>query len=198
MSQHLLGSDGHLVDAHPGGVGHGVGHRSRSWHDPDLTYAFGSVEPGRVVAVEQEHPDRGKVGRSGRGIVQQTRIDEPALLIDELLGAHDDPGGAVTALQPPTVGKGLSQAGCGVGDALHGAYRLVHPGREHQAGGYGPVADQHRACAAVAAAGSPALRVPPVAPVYAAETAVGQEFRARAAKDGLKAALTWRRSQFDQ
>lgn len=36
-----------------------------------------------------------------------------------------------------------------------------------------------------------------VAPVYAAETEVGQEFRERAAKDGLKAALVWRRQQFD-
>ena len=35
-----------------------------------------------------------------------------------------------------------------------------------------------------------------VAPVYAAETEVGQEFRERAAKDGLKAALVWRRQQF--
>lgn len=37
-----------------------------------------------------------------------------------------------------------------------------------------------------------------VAPVYAAETAVGKEFRDRAARDGLKAALAWRRAQFDQ
>ncbi len=36
-----------------------------------------------------------------------------------------------------------------------------------------------------------------VAPVYAAETAVGKEFRERAASDGLKAALAWRRAQFD-
>ena len=36
-----------------------------------------------------------------------------------------------------------------------------------------------------------------VAPIYAAETAVGQEFRERAAEDGLKAALTWRREQFE-
>lgn len=37
-----------------------------------------------------------------------------------------------------------------------------------------------------------------VAPVYATETAVGKEFRDRAARDGLKAALAWRRAQFDQ
>jgi enoyl-CoA hydratase/carnithine racemase len=37
-----------------------------------------------------------------------------------------------------------------------------------------------------------------VAPVYAAETAVGKEFRDRAARDGLKAALAWRRAQFDE
>jgi len=37
-----------------------------------------------------------------------------------------------------------------------------------------------------------------VAPVYAAETVVGEEFRDRAARDGLKAALAWRRAQFDQ
>ncbi len=37
-----------------------------------------------------------------------------------------------------------------------------------------------------------------VAPVYAAETTVGEEFRDRAARDGLKAALAWRRAQFDQ
>ena len=37
-----------------------------------------------------------------------------------------------------------------------------------------------------------------VAPVYAAVTEVGKEFRKRAAKDGLKAALAWRRRQFDQ
>lgn len=36
-----------------------------------------------------------------------------------------------------------------------------------------------------------------VAPVYAAETGVGKEFRDRAARDGLKAALAWRRAQFD-
>ena len=36
-----------------------------------------------------------------------------------------------------------------------------------------------------------------VAPVYAADTSVGREFRDRAARDGLKAALAWRRSQFD-
>ena len=36
-----------------------------------------------------------------------------------------------------------------------------------------------------------------VAPVYATETAVGAEFRDRAARDGLKAALAWRRAQFD-
>ena len=36
-----------------------------------------------------------------------------------------------------------------------------------------------------------------VAPVYATETAVGTEFRDRAARDGLKAALAWRRAQFD-
>ena len=37
-----------------------------------------------------------------------------------------------------------------------------------------------------------------VAPVYAAVTEVGKEFRERAAKDGLKAALAWRRGQFEQ
>ena len=37
-----------------------------------------------------------------------------------------------------------------------------------------------------------------VAPVYAAVTEVGKEFRERAAKDGLKAALAWRRRQFEQ
>ena len=37
-----------------------------------------------------------------------------------------------------------------------------------------------------------------VAPVYAAETAVGKELRDRARRDGLKSALAWRRSQFDQ
>lgn len=37
-----------------------------------------------------------------------------------------------------------------------------------------------------------------VAPVYAAATEVGKEFRERAAKDGLKAALAWRRGQFEQ
>lgn len=37
-----------------------------------------------------------------------------------------------------------------------------------------------------------------VAPVYAAITEVGKEFRERAAKDGLKAALAWRRGQFEQ
>lgn len=37
-----------------------------------------------------------------------------------------------------------------------------------------------------------------VAPVYAAVTEVGKEFRERAAKDGLKAALAWRRAQFEQ
>lgn len=37
-----------------------------------------------------------------------------------------------------------------------------------------------------------------VAPVYAAATEVGKEFRERAAKDGLKAALAWRRRQFEQ
>ncbi len=37
-----------------------------------------------------------------------------------------------------------------------------------------------------------------VAPVYAAATEAGREFRERAAKDGLKAALTWRRRQFEQ
>ena len=36
-----------------------------------------------------------------------------------------------------------------------------------------------------------------VAPVYAAETAVGEEFRDRAARDGLKSALAWRRAQFE-
>lgn len=36
-----------------------------------------------------------------------------------------------------------------------------------------------------------------VAPVYAAETEVGEEFRKRAAEDGLKTALAWRRQQFD-
>lgn len=37
-----------------------------------------------------------------------------------------------------------------------------------------------------------------VAPVYAAVTEVGKEFRERTAKDGLKAALAWRRRQFEQ
>ncbi len=37
-----------------------------------------------------------------------------------------------------------------------------------------------------------------VAPVYAAETGVAKEFRDRIASEGLKAALAWRRSQFDE
>lgn len=37
-----------------------------------------------------------------------------------------------------------------------------------------------------------------VAPVYAAQTAVGKEFREIVARDGLKAAVTWRRNQFEQ
>ena len=35
-----------------------------------------------------------------------------------------------------------------------------------------------------------------VAPLYAAETDIGREFRVRAQKDGLPAALKWRRNQF--
>ena len=34
-----------------------------------------------------------------------------------------------------------------------------------------------------------------LAPLYAAETAVGKEFDAIRAKDGLKAALAWRKQQ---
>lgn len=37
-----------------------------------------------------------------------------------------------------------------------------------------------------------------VAPIYAAQTEVGQEFRDRSVKEGLKAALAWRQSQFDR
>ena len=37
-----------------------------------------------------------------------------------------------------------------------------------------------------------------VAPLYAAQTAVGMEFRERVKTDGLPAALKWRRAQFDQ
>ncbi len=37
-----------------------------------------------------------------------------------------------------------------------------------------------------------------VAPIYAATTEVGQQFRDRAAREGLKAALAWRRHQFEQ
>ncbi len=37
-----------------------------------------------------------------------------------------------------------------------------------------------------------------VAPLYAVDTAVGTEFRNRIARDGLKSALAWRRSQFDE
>jgi enoyl-CoA hydratase len=37
-----------------------------------------------------------------------------------------------------------------------------------------------------------------VAPLYAATTEVGAEFRERAAKDGLPAALKWRKGQFDE
>lgn len=37
-----------------------------------------------------------------------------------------------------------------------------------------------------------------VAPVYATETQVGEEFRDRVRHDGLKSALAWRRSQFEE
>src|SRR5215813_11245501 len=37
-----------------------------------------------------------------------------------------------------------------------------------------------------------------VAPLYAATTEVGAEFRARAQKDGLPAALKWRKAQFEE
>lgn len=37
-----------------------------------------------------------------------------------------------------------------------------------------------------------------VAPLYATETEVGREFRDRVRRDGLRSALAWRRSQFDQ
>ncbi len=37
-----------------------------------------------------------------------------------------------------------------------------------------------------------------LAPLYAAETEVGKEFDAIRAKDGLKAALAWRKQQFEE
>ena len=37
-----------------------------------------------------------------------------------------------------------------------------------------------------------------LAPLYAAETEVGKEFDAIRAKDGLKAALAWRKKQFEE
>ena len=37
-----------------------------------------------------------------------------------------------------------------------------------------------------------------VAPLYAATTEVSAEFRARAEKDGLPAALKWRKAQFEE
>ena len=37
-----------------------------------------------------------------------------------------------------------------------------------------------------------------LAPLYAAETEVGKEFDAIRARDGLKAALAWRKKQFEE
>jgi hypothetical protein len=36
-----------------------------------------------------------------------------------------------------------------------------------------------------------------IAPLYAAKTEIGTEFRERARKDGLPAALKWRKAQFE-
>jgi len=37
-----------------------------------------------------------------------------------------------------------------------------------------------------------------LAPLYAATTEVGAEFRERASRDGLPAALKWRKAQFEE
>src|SRR5262245_25827280 len=92
--EHAVGRDRQFVEAHPDGVGDGIGQRQQERRERALARLLGAERTMRIVALDDADLDRRRILDGGHAVVEHVAGDEQAVVIGGLLAhglAHAHP-----------------------------------------------------------------------------------------------------------
>src|SRR5260221_2818758 len=92
--EHAVGRDRQFVEAHPDGVGDGIGQRRQERRERALARLLGAERAVRIVAFDDADLDRRRILDGGHAVVEHVAGDEQAVVIGGLLAhglAHAHP-----------------------------------------------------------------------------------------------------------